>query len=417
MKPPIFSIITPSYNQGQFIEDTIQSVLDQEGYFSIDYIIMDGGSKDNSVDIIKKYEHLLNNGKYPVKCKGIQYRWISEKDKGQSHAINKGFAMAHGDIGAWLNSDDYYEQGAFSTVVDFFQNNTTAAMVYGNGYILNSNTRQKLPYLAEPLFDLWKLIHLYDFILQPSAFMKLEALKNAGFLDEQLHYIMDWELWIRLSQFGNIIHIPEKLSYARVYFEAKTQAGGIKRWKEIRKCSLKYGHKALPPAMFTQFFLGPAQTLSKKELDKKISVMPDLIRLSRRVLYMLIGGNKSGVYIDGYTERMAFISIPMKNTLSKLTVTIIPLCANHVRYSINNKYSGTVIIQTESVSIDINLTDAMKALNFIHIQFVSENTINVEPTPEISVKRRCAFMIREISIQMKGGKNVNNIALPQYHPR
>lgn len=409
-----FSIVTPSYNQGQFIEETIKSVLSQGGDFCIDYIVMDGGSTDNSVEIIKKYEQLLKKGKWPIKCRGIEYRWVSKKDRGQSDAINKGFSMARGEIGAWLNSDDYYNKGALSAVVDFFQADNSVAMAYGDGYVIDSGVNERKPYIAEPLFDLWKLIHLYDFILQPSVFMKLEALKSAGFLNERLHYIMDWELWIRLSRYGKILHIPKKLSYARVYFEAKTQSGGIKRWKEIRECSVKYGHLKWPPVVFTQFLHAPAQTVFKKKLDKRINFVPFLIKLLKRAYYVLIGGNRSGVYVNGYLERVAFISIPLRKELSKLTIRILPLCANNVRYLINNIHSGTIEIQRETVIIDVILTDEMKRLGFAHIKFVSKKTVDVASTSTIPVKRKCAFIIQNISLQTEDGRCVRDFGLPKF---
>lgn len=409
-----FSIITPSYNQGQFIEETIKSVLDQEGEFYIDYIIMDGGSTDNSVEIIKKYEQVLKEKRWPIKCRGISYRWVSEKDRGQSHAINKGFGMARGEIGAWLNSDDYYNQGALAAVVDFFQDDNSLAMVYGDGYFVDSGSHEKKPYNVEPLFDLWKLIHLYDFISQPSVFMKLEALRSAGFLDGQLHYIMDWELWVRLSRFGKILHVPEKLSCARVYFEAKTQAGGIKRWKEIRECSRKHGHMRWPPVVLTQFFHGPAQTVFKKKLDQRIDFVSSLITLLKRAHYALIGGNKSGIYIDGCVERVAFISIPLRKEVSKLCIRIAPLCDNNVGYLVNNAHAGAVVIKTDPATIEILLTDAMKRLDFMHIKFVSEKAADVGRTSAIPVPRKCAFIIRDIYLHAEDNRYVRAVGLPQF---
>src|SRR5262245_45147166 len=117
----IFSIITPSYNQGQFLGETIESVISQSGAFSIDYIIVDGGSTDNSVDIIRQYDERLHRGGWPVKCQGISYRWVSEQDKGQADALMKGFLMAKGNIFAWVNSDDTYIPGALQAAAVFFR--------------------------------------------------------------------------------------------------------------------------------------------------------------------------------------------------------------------------------------------------------------------------------------------------------
>jgi len=140
----IVTIVTPSYNQGQFIEETINSVLSQEGDFFIQYIIADGGSTDNSVEIIKKYEKLLKEKKYPVRCKGIEYIWWSRKDRGQSHAINQGFKIAKGDILAWINSDDYYEPGAFDYIFDMFRKHPHIDMIYGDCYFILGNKKKIL---------------------------------------------------------------------------------------------------------------------------------------------------------------------------------------------------------------------------------------------------------------------------------
>lgn len=136
-KKTIFTIVTPSYNQGQFIEQTIQSVLSQVGNFSIDYIIADGGSTDNSVEIIKKYAELLKKNLYPIGCNGIDYRWWSRADGGQADALNQGFALTNGTILAWINSDDFYEAGAFQKVADAFRKEPSADLIYGNGRALD----------------------------------------------------------------------------------------------------------------------------------------------------------------------------------------------------------------------------------------------------------------------------------------
>ena len=172
----IISIVTPSYNQGQFIEECIRSVISQEGDFRIEYLIMDGGSTDGSVEIIRKYEDLLARGQWPVRCQGITYRWLSEKDKGQADAINKGFRMAEGEVVAWINSDDYYLPGAFQTAAAAIGPDSSLAMVYGDGFVVEDGSGSKRASGIEPFFDLWKLIHLYDFISQPSVFLRHDSL-------------------------------------------------------------------------------------------------------------------------------------------------------------------------------------------------------------------------------------------------
>ncbi|MBC2693946.1 MAG: glycosyltransferase [Desulfobacteraceae bacterium] len=220
MNTPTFSIVTPSYNQGQFIEETIKSVLSQEGNFYIDYIVMDGGSTDNSVEIIKKYEQLLKEGKWPINCRGIQYRWASEEDRGQSDAINKGFEMAKGSIFAWLNSDDTYMPGAVSKAVDYFNSNFDVGMVYGKAYYIDEANNIIGKYPTEP-FD-YKRLADFTFVTQSSTFFKKEIYFAAGGLNPDLHYSMDYDLWIRIANISRIEYLPAFLSTYRLQKESKT---------------------------------------------------------------------------------------------------------------------------------------------------------------------------------------------------
>jgi len=215
---------------------------------------MDGGSTDGSVEIIRKYEDLLARGQWPVRCQASPTGGLSEKDKGQADAINKGFRMAEGEVVAWINSDDYYLPGAFRTAAAAIGPDSSLAMVYGDGFVVENGSGSKRASGIEPFFDLWKLIHLYDFISQPSVFLRHDSFEKAGYLDERLHYIMDWELWIRVSSSGRYAPYPRPLSCARLHPGAKTGSAGIKRWKEIMWCSRKYGQMRWPPSVFTQLF-------------------------------------------------------------------------------------------------------------------------------------------------------------------
>lgn len=407
-------IVTPSYNQGEFIEESILSVISQKGDFSIDYVIVDGGSTDNSLDVIKKYDALIKEGKWPVQCRGIHYRWVSEKDNGQSDAINKGFSMAEGDIAAWLNSDDFYMPGAFAAALGAFQEDEALAMVYGDGELVGKSGNVKMEYDAEPVFDLWKLIHLYDFILQPSVFMRRQALKRAGYLDEKLHYIMDWELWIRLSRFGKVRHLPERLSCARVYPEAKTQASGIKRWREIRWCSITYGHLNWPPVVFTQLFHRPFNVILGGAGGGGKMVFSSLIHLLKKAYYGLIRGNRSGIYIDGCVERIGFLAIPLRKDIATLAIGIKPLCSTHLKYIINNRYSGSILLNNYITTIEVALTDEMKKTDFLHIKFASGSDMDIRALPLIPTERKGSFQIQGISLKMEDGSEVRDIGLPEF---
>ncbi|MGA1997178.1 MAG: glycosyltransferase family 2 protein, partial [Bryobacteraceae bacterium] len=185
MSQPLVTIVTPSLNQGEFIRATIESVLAQD-YPRIEYLIMDGGSTDQTASVAAEYSTRLT--------------WISETDRGQSHAINKGFLRARGDIVAWLNSDDLLLPGAVAAAVAQFQQAGPAGAVYGEGYLMDRSGLSRRRFPATERFNLWKLTYLSDYILQPAAFFRRPALEEVGWLDESLHYAMDWDLLIRLGK-------------------------------------------------------------------------------------------------------------------------------------------------------------------------------------------------------------------------
>ena len=128
---PVITVVTPSFNQAKFIEETLVSVLSQEGDFFLDYLVIDGASTDSSPEIIRRFADLLEKNEWPIRCRNIRFRWISEPDEGQADALQKGFDMAEGDIFAWLNSDDVYQPGALQSVAKFFCANPDAGLFYG----------------------------------------------------------------------------------------------------------------------------------------------------------------------------------------------------------------------------------------------------------------------------------------------
>ncbi len=188
---PLVSIITPSYNQGEFIEETLKSVQAQT-YRNFEHIIIDGGSTDNTIKILKKYK-----AKYPGKIK-----WISEKDKGQSDAINKGMRIAKGEILCYLNSDDVFYPYTLEIVVDFFNKNKNAYWVTGDYQVINEKS---LPIRSFISFykKLWSIfpykttLLFCNFINQPSTFWKREVYKNVGDFNVNYKYNMDFDYWIR----------------------------------------------------------------------------------------------------------------------------------------------------------------------------------------------------------------------------
>lgn len=228
------SIITPSFNQAPFLERTIRSVLEQD-YRNIEYLVVDGGSTDGSLDVIHKYARRLA-------------WWTSEKDRGQSDAINKGFAHAQGDIAAWLNSDDYYLPGTVSAAVRQFERHPQAVLIYGNMLAVDEydRTLNILKYRQLSLVDLL----CFQIIGQPAVFLRRSAFEKAGGLDVSLHCMLDHQLWIRIAEQGEIVHVDETWAAARYHAGAKNRAQPVEFGREaFRVLDWASQEPALAPAL------------------------------------------------------------------------------------------------------------------------------------------------------------------------
>ncbi|MDF2054906.1 glycosyltransferase [Priestia megaterium] len=206
---PLVSIITPSFNQRNFISETIQSVLQQD-YSKIEHIIIDGGSTDGTVELLKEFRQ-----------KDTRFHFISESDRGQSHAINKGLKIANGEIIGWLNSDDTYLPGAVGKAVEAFRNNPNWGTVYGNAYITDEMNRVIRPYPTEKV-DVNSLFHSCS-ISQPAAFIRKNLFQLLQGVNEDLQFCMDYDLWIRIAKTGHQLgYINEFLANSRWHQSSKT---------------------------------------------------------------------------------------------------------------------------------------------------------------------------------------------------
>jgi glycosyltransferase involved in cell wall biosynthesis len=233
---PRASIVTPSYNQGEFLEETIRSVLLQ-GYPDLEYIVVDGGSSDDSVEVIRRYEPWLA-------C------WVSEPDRGQSTAVNKGWQRATGELLAYLNSDDLYLPGAVAGAAGELVSNPSAAMVHSDAMVVDPHGNKLYLWPSHP-FDLAEMLCNWNYIRQPAALLRRAAIESVGFLDESLHMVMDYDLWLRIGLRFPIVYVRDACWAAiRTHHRAKTRARYHELWPEL-ECVLErtFRDPALPPGI------------------------------------------------------------------------------------------------------------------------------------------------------------------------
>lgn len=227
---PKVSIVTPSLNQGKFIEENIKCIKNQN-YPNIEHIIIDGGSKDETLSILKKY--------------GKEVKWVSEPDNGQSDALNKGFKMAGGEIIGWLNADDTYEPDAVRTAVDFFISHSEVEMIYGQCNFIDEKGEKTGEWVDKLDFDYHLLADkVLNFIPQPAVFFRKEVFDKVGFLDVNLKMAMDYDFWLRIGKECKIVYIPKILANFRVHQDAKS-AKWFEFWTEILSIVIK--HRGLAP--------------------------------------------------------------------------------------------------------------------------------------------------------------------------
>ena len=227
---PLVSVVTPSYNMAPFLEETIQSVLSQD-YPHIEYIVIDGGSTDGSLDILRKYEGRL--------------RWRSGPDRGQTDAINKGFLESRGQIFAFLCADDTYLPGAVSTAVKHMLANPRHGGIYGEGYLTANDGRVICPYPTKA-FDP-DLLKTECFICQPAAFLWRDTFVEAGMMDVELQNALDYDLWIRLARRHTLLKVDEYLANSRMHSGAKTLGQRSAVYKAgIKVVKRHYGYVPFP---------------------------------------------------------------------------------------------------------------------------------------------------------------------------
>lgn len=277
------SIVTPSFNQGRFIERTLQSVLNQKSV-ELEYKVMDGGSQDETVAILEKY------------AKHLEYE--SAKDKGQAHAINKGFSKISGEIIGWLNSDDVYYPEAFNKVIAIFKAHPDVGVVYGDAYHIDEHDQIIERYPTEK----WNAKRLQStcFLAQPAVFFRRHLLDQCGLLNEDLHFCLDYEYWLRLAGQGvPFYYLNEVLAGSRLHSQTKTLSFPLKATREAL-----FMLKARIGFVPTQWLINYAVLLVKNKKEGKIKRLPYFALI-------LIMTLKMNFYCNGFLRALfAVCSLP-----------------------------------------------------------------------------------------------------------
>jgi glycosyltransferase involved in cell wall biosynthesis len=234
----LVSIVTPSLNQARYLRQAIESVRAQ-AHAPIEHIVVDGGSTDETLEILAEYDEV---------------QWSSEPDRGQSHALNKGFAQARGAVLGWLNADDAYEPNAVAEAVAALGD---AALVYGDVTRVNDDGVNPRRIRSRPSFDLWTELNLGCGIYSPAVFFTREALEAVGPLDENLHLTMDYDLWLRIGKRFPVRHVDSVWAIQRLHGEAKTMRHYEDFWPERLAVSRRNGGRLVSPLLISRYVRAP----------------------------------------------------------------------------------------------------------------------------------------------------------------
>lgn len=305
MTGPRVALVTPSLNQARYLSDAIESVLAQS-YPNIDYLVVDGGSEDESLGVLRSY--------------GDRVRWISEPDAGQSDAIDKGFRKTRGQILGWLNADDVLAEDAVAKAVAVFEARENVGLVYGNGFLLDEQGRITGPFEEIEPFNLWRLVNGLDYILQPAAFFRRRAYDQVGGLDIDLSWAMDWDLWIRLAASADVEYLPDALAGSRIWDRTKTSTGGWKRLRELRGVARRHADTSWTPGV-KLYALETLRAEADRSLAKVLSRMVDAL-IHRGALHIV---TRMASYPDGWLGPAGQLLIPRRYEAVRLKLETVEM--------------------------------------------------------------------------------------------
>jgi hypothetical protein len=309
---PLVSIVVPSFQQARFLRAALDSVLAQD-WSPLEVLVLDGGSTDGTVEVLQSY--------------GERIWWRSRADRGQCDAINEGMRRGRGEIVAWLNSDDFYYPGAVRKAVTALQAEPQAGLVYGEGNLVDEQGNLLWRFPETVPFDLWRLAHVADYILQPTVFFRRAVLQQwcdlerGSVLDLGMHWALDWDLWLRLGAHVRFAYLPETLAASRVWRDTKTATGGWRRLREILAMLKRHGVRGASPAAIAHGITTAARRFRRHEAPMTAgALLASVPRGLRPLVRPLANGaerrlrrwqqNAQGVWRDGHVGRLGHLWLP-----------------------------------------------------------------------------------------------------------
>jgi len=392
---PSVTIVVPSLNQGRYIREALDSILDQ-AYPNLEILVMDGGSTDGTVEILRDF--------------GDRIQYVSGPDGGQSEALNRGFETAAGEIVGWLNSDDRYCPDAISESVSALAANPAASMVYGEADLIGEDGAVLERFPSTQAFDLWKLVHVSDFIMQPTVFMRAAGLREVGGLDESLHFGMDWDLWIRLACRGEVVALDSVIAQTREYAETKTASGGFRRWRELRTIMKRHGASGWSPGAIAYGLdtlrrkwpavFGPSTVPEQR--DQEGRVLPRLFRPLHGLVHRWIvaqTGYTQGFFVDGWASNRAFVAVPWDGRRSTLRIDgEVPAPESHFPLEIEVRAGGirssTTVTGQGPFRIEIELEQTSCEPHALEVELRASRFFRASGDP-----RRLAFRLGSVRLR------------------